>query len=76
MRPQRRHALTESTLAKLPADTQRAAAEALQAFGAATGEMLDSRWPRPEPVGDAAAAEPRTCAHAREHGQASARERQ
>ena len=70
----RRRALIEETLAKLPADTQRAVAEALQAFGAATGERPDSQWPPPEPVGDTAAAGPRTRAHAREHGQASDRE--
>jgi hypothetical protein len=74
MRPQRRRALIEGTLVESPADTQRAVAEALQALGAATGEMPDSQWQWPEPVGDAAAAELRTCAHAQEHGQVSARE--
>jgi len=70
----RRRALIEDTMAKLPAGTQRAVAEALRAFGAATGEMPDSQWVPPEPVGDAAAARPRARDHAGEHGLASARE--
>jgi len=42
MRPQRRRAPIEGNLAESPADTQRAAAEAWQASGAAAG---DARQP-------------------------------
>jgi DNA-binding MarR family transcriptional regulator len=45
----RRRALIEDILAKLPADPQRAVAEALQAFGTATGELPDSQWPSRDP---------------------------
>ena len=55
----RRRALIEDILAKLPADTQRAAAEALAAFAGAAGEVPDSQWPSPGPADEAVAAKPR-----------------
>jgi DNA-binding MarR family transcriptional regulator len=54
----RRRALIEDILAKLPADTQQAAAEALAAFTDAAGEVPDSQWPSPGPVDEAVAAKP------------------
>ncbi len=50
----RRRALIEDILAKLPADTQRAVAEALRAFADAAGEVPDSQWPSPGAAGEAA----------------------
>ena len=70
----RRRALIEGILAKLPADAQRAVAEALRAFAAAAGEVPDSQWPSPGHAGDAAAARLRAPGHAAEHGQVSVRE--
>ena len=68
----RRRALIEDILAKLPADTQRAAAEALAAFAGAAGEVPDSQWPSPGPAGEAVAAKPRrpvrSAASAKESG--------
>jgi len=58
----RRRALIEDILAKLPADTQRAAAEALRAFADAAGEVPDSQWPSPGPADEATAAGPRRTA--------------
>jgi DNA-binding MarR family transcriptional regulator len=55
----RRRALIEDILAKLPADTQQAAAEALAAFADAAEEMPDSRWPSPGPADEAVAAKQR-----------------
>jgi DNA-binding MarR family transcriptional regulator len=55
----RRRALIEDILAKLPADTQRAAAEALRAFADAAGEVPDSQWPSPGPSDEAGTAGPR-----------------
>jgi DNA-binding MarR family transcriptional regulator len=46
----RRRALIADILAKLPADTQHAVAEALSAFADAAGEMPDSQWPSPGPA--------------------------
>jgi DNA-binding MarR family transcriptional regulator len=46
----RRRTLIEGILAKLPADTQRAVAEALAAFADAAGEVPDRQWPSPEPA--------------------------
>jgi DNA-binding MarR family transcriptional regulator len=45
----RRRTLIEAILAELPADTQRAIAEALAAFADAAGEVPDAQWPPPEP---------------------------
>ena len=55
----RRRALIEDILAKLPADTQQAAAEALAAFADAAEEVPDSQWPSPGPADEAVAAKPR-----------------
>ncbi len=55
----RRRALIEDILAKLPADTQRAAADALRAFADAAGEVPDSQWPSPQPPDEAGTAGPR-----------------
>ena len=55
----RRRALIEDILAKLPADTQRAVAEALRAFADAAGEVPDSQWASPGPEDEAVAARPR-----------------
>ena len=49
----RRRVLIGDILAKLPADTQRAIAEALAAFAGAAGEVPDSQWPSPAPADDA-----------------------
>lgn len=49
----RRRTLIEDILGKLPADTQRAIAEALRTFAKAVGEVPDSEWP-PGPAGEAA----------------------
>ena len=46
----RRRAMIADILAKLPADTQRAVAEALAAFADAAGEVPDSQWPSPGPA--------------------------
>jgi DNA-binding MarR family transcriptional regulator len=46
----RRRALIADILAKLPAGTQRAVAEALRAFADAAGEVPDSLWPSPGPA--------------------------
>jgi DNA-binding MarR family transcriptional regulator len=54
----RRRALIEDILAKLPAGTQRAVAEALAAFADAAGEVPDSQWPSPGPVDEADAPRP------------------
>ncbi len=54
----RRRALITDILAKLPADTQRAVARALQAFADAAGEVPDSQWPSPGPADEATAARP------------------
>jgi DNA-binding MarR family transcriptional regulator len=66
----RRRALIEDILAKLPEDTQRAAAEALRAFADAAGEVPDSQWPSPVPSDEAGTAGPRRAGRAA----ASARE--
>jgi DNA-binding MarR family transcriptional regulator len=50
----RRRELITDILAKLPAGTQRAAAEALRAFAEATGEVPDSQWPTSGPPSEAA----------------------
>jgi DNA-binding MarR family transcriptional regulator len=50
-----RRALIEEILAALPEDVQRAVAEALRAFAEAAGEVPDSQWPPPRPVGEPAA---------------------
>jgi DNA-binding MarR family transcriptional regulator len=50
------------TPAPLPQANQHAVAEALQAFGAAAGEMPDSQWPSPGPADEAGAAGPRVTA--------------
>jgi DNA-binding MarR family transcriptional regulator len=55
----RRRALIAGILARLPADTQRAVAEALRAFADAAGEVPDSQWPSPGPSDEAGAARPR-----------------
>ena len=55
----RRRALIADILAKLPADAQRAVAEALRAFADAAGEVPDSQWPSPGPADEAGAARPR-----------------
>jgi hypothetical protein len=55
----RRRALIADILAKLPADTQRAAAEALTAFADAAGEVPDSQWPSPGPTDEARSVRPR-----------------
>ena len=54
----RRRALIEDILAKLPAGTQRAVAEALRAFADAAGEVPDSQWPSPGPADEAGTARP------------------
>jgi DNA-binding MarR family transcriptional regulator len=58
----RRRALIGDILAKLPADTQRAVAEALRAFADAAGEVPDSQWPAPGPAAEAATPGPRMTA--------------
>ena len=58
----RRRALIEDILAKLPAGTQRAVAEALRAFADAAGEVPDSQWPSPGPAEETTAAGPRMTA--------------
>ncbi len=55
----RRRALIAGILARLPADTQRAVAEALAAFADAAGEVPDSQWPPPGPADEAAGAKER-----------------
>jgi len=70
----RRRALIADILAKLPAHTQQAVAEALRAFADAAGEVPDSQWP-PGPAEEAAAARPRVPAHAAEPAHADARGR-
>jgi DNA-binding MarR family transcriptional regulator len=55
----RRRALIADILAQLPADTQRAVAEALSAFADAAGEVPDSQWPTPGPADEAAPPRPR-----------------
>jgi DNA-binding MarR family transcriptional regulator len=55
----RRRTLIADILAKLPAGTQQAAAEALAAFADAAEEVPDSQWPSPGPAGEAGAAKPR-----------------
>jgi DNA-binding MarR family transcriptional regulator len=55
----RRRGLIEDILARLPADAQRAAAEALRTFADAAGEVPDSQWPSPGPADEVAAARPR-----------------
>ena len=47
----RRRVLIEDILAKLPADQQRAIAEAFEAFAAAAGEVPEHLWP-PAPAAD------------------------
>ena len=54
----RRRALIADILAKLPADTQRAVAEALRAFADAAGEVPDSEWPSAGPGDETAARRP------------------
>jgi hypothetical protein len=54
----RRRALVADILARLPADAQRAVAEALAAFADAAGELPDSQWPSPGSADEAAAPEP------------------
>ena len=56
---ERRRALIEDILAKLPTGTQRAVAEALAAFADAAGEVPDSQWPSPGPAEEAAPARQR-----------------
>jgi DNA-binding MarR family transcriptional regulator len=58
----RRRALIEDILAMLPAETQRAAAEALRAFADAAGEVPDSQWSPPAPADEVAAPRPRRSA--------------
>jgi DNA-binding MarR family transcriptional regulator len=58
----RRRALIADILAQLPADTQRAVAEALRAFAGAAGEVPDSQWPSPGPADETAAARQRMTA--------------
>ena len=58
----RRRALIEDILARLPADTQRAAAEALRAFADAVVEVPDSQWPSAGPADEGTPAGPRTTA--------------
>ena len=55
----RRRALIEDIMAKLPAGTQRAVAEALRAFADAAGEVPDSQWPSPGPADEAGTVRPR-----------------
>ena len=64
----RRRALIEETLAKLPTDTQRAAAEVLRAFADAAGEMPDSQWPSAGPADDGTPAGPRATARSAHGG--------
>jgi DNA-binding MarR family transcriptional regulator len=45
----RRRALIAEILARLPADRQRAVAEALRSFAAAAGEIPDDQWPPSPP---------------------------
>jgi DNA-binding MarR family transcriptional regulator len=70
----RRRALIADILAKLPAGAQRAVAEALRAFADAAGEVPDSKWPPPEPVGEAAGAGQGGAARAGEYVRPSANE--
>jgi DNA-binding MarR family transcriptional regulator len=51
----RRRMMIENILARLPADGQRAVAEALAAFADAAGEIPDSQWPQDPPDSQAAA---------------------
>ena len=50
----RRRKLIAGILAGMPAQQQRAAAEALRSFAEAAGEVPDSQWPEPPPPGEAA----------------------
>jgi len=70
----RRRALVEDILAKLPADTQRAVAEALAAFADAAGEVPESQWPPAGPAGEAAGASPGILTRPRGHVWTSAKE--
>ncbi len=71
----RRRALIAEILARLPADAQRAVAEALAAFAHAAGEVPDSQWPPPGPADEAAAGRPRGPARFAERAHAGAKER-
>jgi DNA-binding MarR family transcriptional regulator len=68
----RRRALIADILAELPADTQRAVAEALRAFANAAGEVPDSQWPSPGAAGDAAGSRLAESTRPREHVRPSA----
>jgi DNA-binding MarR family transcriptional regulator len=70
----RRRALLAEIMAQLPAETQRAVAEALAAFAAAAGEVPDSQWPPPGPVEESAAAGSRVPGRARKHVRTGAEE--
>ncbi len=71
----RRRALIAEILARLPADAQRAVAEALAAFAHAAGEVPDSQWPPPGPADEAAAGRLRGPARSAERAPAGAKER-
>jgi DNA-binding MarR family transcriptional regulator len=68
----RRRALIADILAELPADTQRAVAEALRAFATAVGEVPDSQWPSPGPADDAAGSRLAESTRSGEHARPSA----
>jgi DNA-binding MarR family transcriptional regulator len=70
----RRRELIAGILAKLSPEQQRAAADALWAFGEAAGEVPDSQWPVSGPPGKAAAPRARVRASAGEDAQARAQE--
>jgi DNA-binding MarR family transcriptional regulator len=70
----RRRALIEDILAKLPAETQRAVAEALAVFADAAGEVPDSQWPAPGPADEPAVATPRRPARSAGNQTTSAKE--
>ncbi len=70
----RRRALIAEILARLPADAQRAVAEALAAFAHAAGEVPDSQWPSPGPADEVAAGRPRGSAGSAERVLAGAKE--